>query len=272
VELVIIFLLTLICFPVITLSEGILRVVLGVIFLLIFPGYTLMAALFPGKNGVKNIERAAFTVILSLVLVSLAGLVLNYTPWGIRLTPIYIAMSIIIVIASGIALLRRYGLPQADRFSLQFNIKMPKLGKPSKFNIVLSVFFTLLLVGAVFTLTYVLAQPKPQDSFSNFYVLGANDMMVNYPVELTLGGQTGVTLGIENHESQDTSYEIKVTYDGTETQSIGPILLSDGGKWTNDVTLTPSKIGNNQKVEFLLYKGEEPAPYLALHLWMNVKE
>jgi uncharacterized membrane protein len=272
VELVFISLLTLICFPVVTLGEGIVRIILGVIFLLIFPGYTVMAALFPGKNSVKNIERAVFTVILSLVLISLAGLVLNFTPWGIKLTSVFTALSCIIVIASGIALLRRYALPEAERFTLKFKIKISKWGKIGKFDIGLSVLLAVLLVGAIFSLTYVLSQPKPKDAFSNFYVLGASGMMTDYPVELTLGGQTGVTLGIENHESQDTSYEIKVSYDGVETQSIGPILLSDEGKWSDEVTLAPTKTGNNQKVEFLLYKEGEPAPYLSLHLWLNVKE
>jgi uncharacterized membrane protein len=272
VELVFICLLTLICYPIVTLSEGILRIILGVIFLLIFPGYTVMAALFPGKTSVKNIERAVFTVILSLVLVSLAGLILNYTPWGIKLTPVYTAMSLVIVVASGIALLRRYALPEAERFTLKTKISMPKWSKIGKFDIGLSIVLVVVLVGAIFALTYVLSQPKPKDAFSNFYVLDANGMMMDYPVSLKLGGQTGVTLGIENHESQDTSYEIKVSYDGIETQTMGPILLSDEGKWTDEVTLTPTKTGNNQKVEFLLYKAGEPAPYLSLHLWLNVKE
>jgi uncharacterized membrane protein len=272
VELVIIFILTLICFPVITLTEGILRIILGLFFLLICPGYTVMAALFPAKNNVKTIERAAFTIVLSFTLVSLAGLILNYTPWGIRLTPIYIVMAIIVTLASGITFLRRYRLPKDERFSLHISFRIQKWDKTSKFDKVLSICLALVAIGAIWTLSYVIAQPKPQESFSNFYVLGADDKVENYPRELTLGEQTIVTLGIENHELQDTTYNIEVTSDGTKTQSIGPISLTNEGKWSDEVTLAPTKAGDNQKVEFLLYKGEDPAAYLALHLWLNVKE
>jgi uncharacterized membrane protein len=270
VELVIIFILTLICYPVITLTEGILRIILGIIFLLIFPGYTLLAALFPEKNSINGIERTGLTPLLSFTLISLAGLALNFTPWGIKLTPIYITMSIIIVVCSGIALLRRARLPKSERFSLAIKFRMPKRGNSSALDITLSICLALIVIGAVSTIIYVIAHPKAQEPFSNFYVLGSEEMMGNYPKELTLGEPAVVTLGIDNHENQDTSYSIKVTSDGAEMQSIGPIVLTNEGKWSNEVSVTPPKAGDNQKVEFILYKGEEPAPYLTLHLWVNV--
>jgi uncharacterized membrane protein len=271
-ELVIVFLLTIICFPVITLSEGLVRVILGIVFLLIFPGYTMMAALFPNKNSLTGIERAALTIVLSLALVSLTGLILNYTLWGIRLTPIYIAASIIIVLTSGIALLRRYKLPEAERFSPRINIKIPKRSNTSKFDTILSICLAIIVIGAISTLTYVIAQPKTQEAFTDFYILGLGGKMEDYPQELTLGEQTSVKLGIENHELKDTTYNIEVTYDGIETQSIGPLSLTNEEKWSDEVPLTPPRAKDNLKVEFLLYKGEDPTSYLALHLWLNVKE
>jgi uncharacterized membrane protein len=53
-DLIIIFILTLIAFPVVTLTEGVPRIILGVIFLLVFPGYSLIAALFPGKKSING--------------------------------------------------------------------------------------------------------------------------------------------------------------------------------------------------------------------------
>ena len=46
--------------------SDILRIILGIPFLVFFPGYTLMAAFFPKKEGVDGIERAAFSFVLSL--------------------------------------------------------------------------------------------------------------------------------------------------------------------------------------------------------------
>lgn len=67
------------------------RYILGSIFVLWLPGYTLIKALFPEKE-LDSIERAALSIGMSLALVPIIGLLLNYTPWGIRLTPITISL------------------------------------------------------------------------------------------------------------------------------------------------------------------------------------
>ena len=51
-----------------------------------------------------------------------------------------------------------------------------------------------------------------------------------------------------------------------------PIVLADKAKWEQEVSFSPSKTGDNQKVEFLLYKGGELAPSQELHLWIEVKK
>ena len=270
-ELVIILLLTLIAYPVVTLTEGVPRIILGVIVLLIFPGYTLMAALFPSKKSIKGVERAALTFVLSFALVSLTGLILNYTPWGIRLNPIFVAVAIIMLVASGIALLRRENLPEAERFALRIKIRRIQWSSASRFDRALSIVLAVAVIGAASVLAYVIAQPKAEEAFTNFYILGPEGKIADYPQELTLGEQVEVTLGIENHENQAASYEIVVIFDGEEMQAIGPIRLADEEEWGDNVTLIPSRTGGNQKVEFLLYEGEGSEPYLILHLWLDVR-
>ena len=72
----------------------ILRWIVGSIFVLFLPGYVTIQALFPEGKELDNIERFALTVGLSLAITPLIGLLLNYTPWGIRLNPIVAALSI----------------------------------------------------------------------------------------------------------------------------------------------------------------------------------
>jgi len=67
------------------------RYILGSIFVLWLPGYTFIKALFPQKE-LDSIERVALSIGMSLALVPITGLLLNYTPWGIRLTPITISL------------------------------------------------------------------------------------------------------------------------------------------------------------------------------------
>jgi uncharacterized membrane protein len=83
------------------------RIILGLPFLLFFPGYTLMAALFPKKESLSGVERVGLSFGLSIAVVPLIGLILNYTAWGIRLEPILISLSVFIIVTAGVAWYRR---------------------------------------------------------------------------------------------------------------------------------------------------------------------
>jgi uncharacterized membrane protein len=86
------------------------RWILGSVFVLFIPGYVTVEALFPKGRDLDAIERFALSVGLSLALVPLIGLLLNYTPWGIRLTPIVISLTIFTLGISLAAFGRRYRL------------------------------------------------------------------------------------------------------------------------------------------------------------------
>ncbi len=66
-------------FPLVTF-----RWVSGSAFVLFLPGYVSIEALFP-KKEIDDLERLALSIGLSLAIVALIALLLNYTPWGIRL-------------------------------------------------------------------------------------------------------------------------------------------------------------------------------------------
>jgi len=61
---------------------------------LFLPGYALIATLYPRKDDLDAIERVALSFGLSIAISPLLGLALNYTPFGIRLTPILIVLSV----------------------------------------------------------------------------------------------------------------------------------------------------------------------------------
>jgi len=85
-----------------------MRYVLGSIFLLYFPGSMLIEALYPRKGDLESLERLALSIGLSLAVVPLIGLFLNYTPWGIRLTPIVISLVAFTENMAVLALVRKY--------------------------------------------------------------------------------------------------------------------------------------------------------------------
>lgn len=91
------------------------RYVLGAIFILWLPGYALVKALFLRELPVKtadgtldSIERFALSIGLSLALVPMLGLVLNYTPWGITLMPVTLSLAALTASVATIAVIREY--------------------------------------------------------------------------------------------------------------------------------------------------------------------
>lgn len=83
------------------------RYILGSLFVLFLPGFSLIKTLFPTKE-IDNIERTALSIGMSLALVPLVGLLLNYTPWGIRVTPITLSLLALTLILSTTGLIREY--------------------------------------------------------------------------------------------------------------------------------------------------------------------
>jgi uncharacterized membrane protein len=80
------------------------RIALGLVFVLFLPGYVLVAALYPRKDDLDPVERLALSLGLSIAVVPLIGLALNYSPWGIRLDPILAFLTLFIVLAASVAI------------------------------------------------------------------------------------------------------------------------------------------------------------------------
>lgn len=85
------------------------RVAVGFIASLYLPGYAFIEALYPQRTELEELERFALSVGLSLALTPLTGFVLNYTPWGIRLDPITVSLSLLTASLGLAAVIRKYG-------------------------------------------------------------------------------------------------------------------------------------------------------------------
>lgn len=85
-----------------------LRYVTGSILVLFIVGYVTVELLYPDEGSLSDIERLALSVGLSLAIVPLLGLILNYTPWGIRLTPVLMTILVYSVAGSLGAAYRKY--------------------------------------------------------------------------------------------------------------------------------------------------------------------
>ena len=87
-----------------------------------FPGYALMATLSPGKEEIGSIQRVVFSFGGSITVVPLIGLIVYYTPWGVRLESILYPMASFIFITSVIAWFKQKKLAEEERFRIKFHL------------------------------------------------------------------------------------------------------------------------------------------------------
>jgi uncharacterized membrane protein len=280
-DLALIGILTIVLVVVITLFPSTTaRIILGLPFLLFFPGYTLMAALFPRKGGLGGVERVALSFGVSIAVAALIGLILNYTPGGIRLYPILISLAVFSLAASGVAWYRRQKLAPEGRFRVLFNVGMPSWQGQSVPDKVLSVVLVVAIAGVIGTLGYVVATPGAGEKFTELYILGPDGKATDYPTELKVGEEGRVIVGIVNHEREEASYKVEVWIGGEKVKlRIGGedrdeimVELENGEEWREEVGFVPQKAGEKQKVEFVLYKDGEPYFEEPPYLWIDVEE
>lgn len=212
IDIIICILWSLILVPVVLfdVNES-LRVILGLPALLFIPGYILIFALFPttydGK-GIDIIERIALSFGLSIAVVPLLGLGLNYTPWGIRLIPILTALIAFISIIGLVALFRWFKTSANKRFIIDYDFHLPKT--ENRLDQALTLILAISILVAIISLVYVIVIPKTGETFTEFYLLGPDGIADNYPKNMSLGENRSVIVGVVNHEYKQMNYTIEI--------------------------------------------------------------
>jgi uncharacterized membrane protein len=245
------------------------RIALGLPFVLFFPGYVLIAALYPRRSDLDGVERVALSLGLSLAVVPLIGLVLNYTPWGIRLTPIFVSLALFIALCSAAAVRQRMRHSAAERFAGDVRPLLDALRSLPWVSLSLAavVIGVLLLAGFRFG---VLGGSRVGETFTEFYVLGPGGKAEGYPRRLLVGEPSQVIVGVINHEGHTARYRVEVQASVDGLASKGPFGLVDGERREDRVDIVLRRPAKQVKIEFVLFMEGAKGPYRTLHLWVDV--
>lgn len=306
------------------LSETPLRVVLGLPFVLFLPGYALIAALFPERgptteeeqqsadsgataadtpdaeaSGIDGIERVALSFGTSIAAVPLLGLILNFTPWGIRLVPILIAVSGFTVVGVAVASARRNALPEDERFAVPYrqwyHAATEELFHPdSRGDAALNVLLVVSVLLATASVGYAVAVPKQGESFSELYLLTEDEdgelVADGYPTELVAGEPASLVVGVGNQEHRAVNYTVVVSLQRVEIANNSTTVLEQdrlrtfsprvehNETWTRRHRIEPTMTGERLRLTYLLYKGSAPSSpsvetaYREVHLWVTVRD
>jgi uncharacterized membrane protein len=284
------------------LNETPVRVVLAIPVVLFIPGYCLIAALFPKEGDIGLIERFMLSIGVSIAIVPLIGLELNFTPWGIQLDSIVIALTLLTWVMILVAHYRRGLLPFEKRFSMPFSeiVSIIREGffpaGSSRVDRLLTVVLTLTILIAVLATVYVIAVPKEGERFTEFFILGEKQKAADYPDQIIAGLHYPMFIGVGNHEYRNMAYTIetwllRTEFDNvTNTSQIIAMESNDHLSFTltdNETTIIPYNFSVKKtgfdRVEFLLFNETVPGPdvtdsdrinasYRDLYLRVTVRE
>ncbi len=122
---------------------------------------------------------------------------------------------------------------------------------------IISLILVVAILAAIGGVVYVAMNWGTGEKFTEFYILGPDGKAEGYPEALVVGEEGKVLLGIVNQEQDAMSYKVQITIGDTLIDEIGPIALAHEEKWEEEVGFVPQEQGENQKVEFKLFKIRE---------------
>lgn len=255
------------------LSSLALGLIMGTPIVIFLPGYVIIAALFPRQHQLGGLERIGLSLGTSIVLSPLIGVLYHFTPMGIQAYPILLTLAALILGGCAFTWRQRRRLPEEERFVIAFNIGFIDWRQNSPVDKALSVVLAASIIGAIGVAGYSLTQPITKEKFSELGILGLEGKAVDYPREVIVGEEVRVIVEIANQELEEESYHLEIWIGGKKNGEVGPLVLAQGERWQQKVSFTPNQRGENQKVEFLLFKDGETQPRAGpVYLWINARE
>lgn len=298
-----------------TIAGARLQILLAIPTLLFVPGYVLVAIVFPGGSaeGIRHrddydpatlrsidsidlVERTALSFGMSVALLPLLGLVMAPT---IGFGQLAVLGGLTVLLFGGIifATIRRLRLPPSDRYAVQVRRSATDLRRsltePEATVRLANIVLIVGIIAAVGSVGYAVATPYQSGQSSTLYLVAENEtgaqVAGGYPTNFTVGESQSLTVGVSNDEEREQPYTVVVAIERvqtnateatiTESQELDRLhpVVAAGETWTGEHTVTPDLVGENLRLHYYLYKGEnapsDPTPsgaYRDAYVWVNV--
>jgi uncharacterized membrane protein len=304
------------------IEQSLLRALLVTPLVIFLPGYALVEALFPERaaaadtrqsetlhsdeptvseshlDSISRLERVVLAVVVSLGLVPLVAFVVNYTPYGLRLRPIMVAVVGVTVLLSTLGVVRRRRVPGERRRGRSSNAVttlwsryvvgerggvrdrrslLPRTNGQRVLNLLLVVSL-LVLAGSV---GYAALTPPGDDTgFTEAYLVTQNDTgeytSENLPSNFTAGESTRLFVALGNHEHERTTYTVVLALDERELGRFDTTVAAGETQYV-EREITPKQTADSVPLQFLVYQGDAPktatseTAYRTVKLWISVE-
>lgn len=225
-----------------------LRVVVELPLVLVLPGYALMAAAVP-RPVLGAVDRLVFALGSSVAVAILAGLVLDFTSWGLRRTSWAVALAGVTVAAAAVAaFVRRPKSSRRDGAS----------ATPAPGPVLLLCAAALLALAAVGIARSGALRSERASSFTQLWMLPAR-----------IHGESALRIGVVNHEGVPETYRVVTRAGSTVLASWPRVVVPSGGRWTRTVVVR-ARPSVRTRIETDVYRTEAPnAVYRSVTAWVT---
>lgn len=300
-----------------------LSVGLGALAVLVAPGYAAAVGLFPRRrtelhqpgqqsgnpiedHRTTSFERAGLGLGLSVCIVSLVGLGMHFSVWGVQSVAFLTAVGLVTLFLSGVAVLSRLGVPPRDRWyprplsvlSALGELKTTRRTSPLTVSdgaasggqrlVTAALILGLVLAGS--GLGFALVTVDNGERYTELYLLSEDPetgelVAGNYPSKVPRGGEATVVVGVENRERQRMNYTVislLQRFDETGRlvgqQRLGEVTTTVPHNESDrfQLQIQPELSGTELRVTVLLYKDPPPegavtadTAYRQVHFWIE---
>lgn len=281
------------------------RIPLGVLFVLLAPGYALVSLLLPaetvsGMDGRERVvslpERLLLGLGLSLVIVPLLGIGLHYYKGVVYPWDTVVVTGSATVLLAALALGRRVMTDPNVRMATGVGATVGRLRASldgdRRRDAAVNVALAAALVVAAAGVGLAVATTDNGERYTEFYLLtdaGDGTLVADgYPSTLTVDEPTALHVGIANHEGERATYTVVVQLqrvertDGrsTVTEQFDldsfEVTVDDGRTVHRRHAVTPPVAGESFRLTYLLFEGDPgqrrstAAAYRSVHIWVDV--
>jgi uncharacterized membrane protein len=212
-----------------------IRILFAITLVTILPGYALTTAIFT-NTPLGTPEKFAFSCGFSLGTVSLGGLFLNYTHWGLQSASWVILLGGISLISSVIALVR-------TRDEKEVDLKVGQV--PFRLSQIVIMAMVAVAFGGVYLFARSGAENQSLSPTTRVWILWTDD------------SRTEVVLGIQNQEKVPMQYQLQLSTLQGKMYEWGSITLEAGASWEVHYKV-PANVAESDFVKATLYRADAP--------------
>jgi len=250
-------------------QTNISRIILGLIFLGLFPGDALLSILFPRRNSIILLERFVFMIIISISVITLIGFILNYTTWGIRVESLLWVTEIIIVIFYSISFFQRRNIYKNEE-ELITKVEISNENNITVNNRHINMFSLIISIIGIIALILLLGLSGPQEKYTEFFILDSNNHLGIENNNYLLNETLPLNFVVINHEGKTENYHLLLIASNGSISRIASFQVMDQKQWNQIYILNLYKLGEKQIYKFILYREGDLEPYRSLQIVISV--